>query len=135
MEARWQKENEIKKDDLFDFSNMKSTHENIIKFIKTVRESFADASLVYQYGCCYGFYKILNCVFGAESYMTDNHDHIVSKINGRFYDIEGEYITTDGNLRRSVLPMDKKLHDYWGSVGFGLRTEIMIQKQKNSFLK
>jgi len=64
--------------------------------------------------------------------MTSDNDHIVSKIDGRFYDVEGEFIYCDGKIRMELSPLDKKLHDFWEASGES-RTEIMIQKQKNAF--
>lgn len=68
---------------------MEATHENILGFIKTVRESFIGSETVYTCGSCYHFYLILKQVFPSAVAM-DNEDHVITEINGRYYDIYGE---------------------------------------------
>ena len=59
------------------------------KFIAAVRDSFIGSQQVYTEGSCYHFYLILKEVFpDAEPYFDE--DHIVTKIEGKFYDITGE---------------------------------------------
>ena len=38
-------------------------HKKILDFIKVIRGSFHDSCIVYSYGGCYGFYKILKHTF------------------------------------------------------------------------
>lgn len=60
-------------------------------FISTVRDSFIGSQQVYTEGSCYHFYLILKQVFpDAEPYY--DHDHILTKINGEFYDITGKVL-------------------------------------------
>jgi hypothetical protein len=64
-------------------------HRDVIKFIKTIRESFIGSADVYTRGSCYHFYEILRIAFiDVEPYYYSKH--IISKINNRFYDITGE---------------------------------------------
>ena len=58
-------------------------------FISRVRDSFVGSQQVYTEGSCYHFYLILKEVFpDAEAYF--DADHIITKIDDKFYDITGE---------------------------------------------
>lgn len=71
-------------------------HEKVLEFIKTIRESFIGADIVYTEGSCYPFYTILKSVFpGAIAYFDLNH--VITKIDGKYYDITGE-VTNTGHL-------------------------------------
>ena len=62
---------------------------DIEKFISRVRDSFIGSQQVYTEGSCYHFYLILKEIFpNAQPYFDE--DHIVTKIDGKFYDITGE---------------------------------------------
>ena len=59
------------------------------QFIAAIRDSFIGSQHVYTEGSCYHFYLILKQVFpDAEPYFDE--DHIVTKIDGKYYDITGE---------------------------------------------
>ena len=62
---------------------------NIEEFIATIRDSFIGSQQVYTNGSCYHFYLILKKVFPNAVCWYDE-SHIVTEINGRFYDITGE---------------------------------------------
>lgn len=63
--------------------------ERVDRFLATLRESFPDAEAVYTQGSCYRLYLLLAQVFeGAEPWTDVNH--VITKIDGRFYDITGE---------------------------------------------
>lgn len=58
-------------------------------FISKIRDSFVGSQQVYTEGSCYHFYLILKEVFPeAESWY--DQDHILTKIDSKFYDITGE---------------------------------------------
>lgn len=62
--------------------------------ITAIRESFNGADYVYTNGSCYKFYKILKTIFpNAKAYY--NSDHVITKINGKYYDITGEVRITN----------------------------------------
>lgn len=62
---------------------------DVLEFITTVRASFGGSIAVYTMGNCYQFYEILKVVFpNAEPYESGGH--VVTKINGEFYDIKGK---------------------------------------------
>lgn len=58
-------------------------------FISVVRDSFIGSQQVYTEGSCYHFYLILKEVFPQAKAYYDA-DHVITKINGKFYDITGE---------------------------------------------
>lgn len=69
-------------------------HNKIISFISTVRDSFNGSEIVYTQGSCYKFYLILKEVFPkSEAYY--NSEHVITKINDRYYDITGEVKKTN----------------------------------------
>lgn len=108
-------------------------HKDIEAFIKTVRESFQDAWIIYTHGACYGFYRILKHSFpGAQPYCSEEWDHIITKIGDKFYDIHGECIDTD--LKKTYIDkkaMSKRQKERWGALD-GQRVEHMLAKYKKS---
>lgn len=112
---------------------MKNNHKKIHSFIKVIRESFPDASIIYQWGACYGFYLILKHNFpSAIAYFSDkDKDHILTKIGNRFYDITGEY---DWETK-DVSKLTQKDHEIWISKAFGQRVEFMISKYSRNHKK
>lgn len=69
----------------------KNRHKEILKFIETIRHSFIGTEDVYMHGSCYHFYTILKAVF-KDVVPYYNQDHVISKIDGRYYDILGEVV-------------------------------------------
>lgn len=59
------------------------------EFIATIRDSFIGSQQVYTEGSCYHFYLILKQVFPDAKPYYDTY-HILTKIDGKFYDITGE---------------------------------------------
>lgn len=77
---------------------------NIVeKFIAVVRDSFIGSQQVYTEGSCYHFYLILKTVF-PESKPYYDMDHIITEINGKFYDITGEVMKNSSMLKMTELP-------------------------------
>ena len=70
--------------------------QRIVDLIRTIRESFIGCEVVYTSGSCYQFFKILKKVF-PESNAYYNSDHVITEINGRYYDITGE-VKIDNHL-------------------------------------
>lgn len=117
----------------------KDTHKEVMDFIRVIRESFLDAALVYRYGGCYGFYKILKHRFpSAIAYYDDNHkDHILSKINGRFYDITGEVdcVVCKQHYWENPIKLTEIDHEHWGPVAMMQRIEFMVAKHDSNAKK
>jgi len=62
---------------------------NIEHFISIIRDSFIGSQQVYTEGSCYHFYLILKEVFPDAECWYDL-DHVITKIDNRYYDITGE---------------------------------------------
>jgi len=59
------------------------------KVISVIRDSFVGSQQVYTEGSCYHFHLILRVIFpDAEPYY--DADHVLTCIDGKFYDITGE---------------------------------------------
>ena len=58
--------------------------------IKALRETDGYIKIIYLNGGCYQFYRFLKAVYPkAEPYISQDKQHIVTKIGSRFYDITG----------------------------------------------
>lgn len=76
---------------------------NVESFIAAVRDSFVGSQQVYTEGSCYHFYLILKQVFpNAVPYYDE--DHIITKIDDKFYDITGEIRKGDSMTLYDRLP-------------------------------
>jgi len=60
-----------------------------LAFIKTVREGFAAASFIYTNGACFQFYKMLKHLFPQAVPWMDRDYHVITEIDGVWYDING----------------------------------------------
>lgn len=77
-----------------------------LALIEAIRDSTPYMHVIYRFGSCWKFYKILKVVFPeAEPYYVYDHEtsHVVTKINGKFYDITGEV-----DYGHRCLPFDEK---------------------------
>lgn len=74
------------------------------EFISTIRDSIVGSQEIYTGGSCYHFYKILKFVFPEAEAFYDQ-DHVVTKIDGNYYDITGK-ISPDPNFENyeNILP-------------------------------
>ena len=77
---------------------------NIEEFISLIRDSFVGSQQVYTNGSCYHFYLILKNIYPSAICWYDE-SHIVTEIDGKFYDITGE-VQKNSNL----LIMDHPAH-------------------------
>ena len=83
------------------------------RFCAAVRASNPCAVQLYTEGQCYGFYLLLREVFGAsvEPWYLDVPGHVISKIDGRFYDIKGRFF----NIKKARrLNIGKESPHRWG---------------------
>lgn len=69
-------------------SNMPK-HDRILHFIATIRQSHPQMENIFTKGSCFYFYLILKEVFPEAEYY-DDFNHVITKIDDRFYDITGE---------------------------------------------
>ena len=72
-------------------------HYRVSSFIKTIRDSFEGSINVYTEGSCYQFYRILKEVFPESVAFYDGY-HVITEIEGRYYDITGEIINPTGYI-------------------------------------
>ena len=70
--------------------------QEIEKFISLIRDSFVGSQQVYTNGSCYHFYLILKNIYPSAKCWYDE-SHIVTEIDGKFYDITGE-VQKNSNL-------------------------------------
>ena len=71
-------------------SKVSAKEQKIHKVIKRIRDSFHESSATYTQGRCYQFACILREIFGGDLHFTKNKGHVVTKISGKFYDIQGD---------------------------------------------
>jgi hypothetical protein len=110
-------------------SSNETLHGKVTSFLRTIRGSFPDAAIIYRFGACYGLYQILKQVFpSARPYMTKSKEHILTKIGGRFYEILGEYVDTDGKVLGEPMPLNEGQMEYWESNVAAQRVEHMTKK-------
>lgn len=64
-------------------------HQDILNFIATIRDSHSMMIEIFTKGSCLNFYYILRKVY-PESVPYFNVNHIITKIDDRFYDITGQ---------------------------------------------
>ena len=69
---------------------------DVEEFISVIRDSFVGSQEVYTHGSCYHFYLILKKVYPNAVCWYDQ-SHIITEINGKFYDITGE-VQKNSNL-------------------------------------
>lgn len=74
--------------------------------ITSIRDSFIGAEMVYTMGSCYQLYNILSTIFECEAYCYKKTSHILTKIDGYFYDIRGEVEVDPQVLFKVVRPGD-----------------------------
>lgn len=79
-----------------------NTHIHVLSFLAILRGAHPDMAYIYTHGSCYRLFLLLRNAFEA---VVPYHslDHVVSLIEGRFYDITGE---VHGDYR----PMDDAAH-------------------------
>jgi len=104
-------------------------HRKVLNIIKSIRESFPDAGIVYRYGACYGMYQILKQVFPkARAFVSGNGCHVVTEICGRMYDVHGEIQPACIEANDGFGVMNKDQHDHWEGNVCGQRFEYMLRK-------
>jgi len=101
-------------------------HQKILKFIKVIRESFHDSVIIYCWGGCFGFYAILKHTYpkAVPYFWDDDEDHVIAKINGKFYDITGEVT----HRVDEPIKMTKDDIQHWDDSKNGQRLEFMLAK-------
>lgn len=82
-------------------------HRRILRVIRAIRGSIKGAEYIYTNGSCFQFFLILNSIVPeAEAYY--NSDHVITKINGRYYDVTGEVECTNHLSMKEHYPEELK---------------------------
>lgn len=63
-------------------------HRKILNLISIIRESHSEIEKIYTKGSCLNFFLILHSIY-PESEPYYNVDHVITKIDNKFYDITG----------------------------------------------
>jgi hypothetical protein len=106
-------------------------HNKIISFIRALRNSFHEATIVYTHGACYEFYNIMKNLYPeAEAYMTEDAQHVVVKIGGRFYDITGWYVNSRGKVIEGFTKLTEAQHENWEACISGQLMYKILKKAK-----
>lgn len=83
-----------------------------LKLINALRKSDEYITIIFTEGSCYQFHLFLKKIYpGGEPYISLLRNHIVTKIEGKFYDINGIVIERENMyspLREHDLPMVRK---------------------------
>lgn len=120
-------------------------------FIATLRESDLYIKDIYTKGSCYHFYKVLKSLFPqSEPYKVgfDGHDmHIITKIDDKYYDINGEIYPSVYEDCNPLSPTDHKkfekysfggmhaMHDYEEMDAKILGLKEQLKQVKDSLIK
>ena len=113
---------------------MTKKQREITALCRAIRHSFADASVVYTMGCCYGFYKILKEVYPTAKAVNVTYEdesrpsHVVAEINGTYYDVNGIYFDETSSFEEC----SERSHDAWDANISGYRTEWIMHKTYKS---
>lgn len=76
---------------------MITKHRKILNLIVEIRNAHPEMENIFLYGSCLNFHIILRTVF-PEAIAYYNVDHIITKIDGKHYDITGQVLNTKGYL-------------------------------------
>jgi len=108
------------------------SQKQVLALIKSVRESFPDATIIYKFGACYGLFGILKSVFTqAAPFENADRNHIVTDIDGILYDIKGEVQVSRSN-EEEWFRLTAKDKEYWECVATSQRVEFMLAKYRGT---
>lgn len=113
---------------------MNRKRQDIVNFIAEIRNSHSEMTNIFSYGSCLNFYFILRRVW-PEAKPYFNIDHVVTKIDDRYYDINGD-ITL--KVRRSWWTSLFDIYPYEGtkrSIKRMARAEHRITKHEDESSK
>lgn len=67
-----------------------------LTLINALRESDRAIEVIYTHGSCYRFHLFLKALFpDAKPLISNAKDHIITEINGQYFDISGEVEAVD----------------------------------------
>jgi len=109
-----------------------SKHTEILSFISLVRGSHCKMEDIYTKGSCLNFYLILRHVYPtAEAYH--NTEHIITKINDRFYDITGE-VSSEGYLPIDHFYVSSEIYEQMLKSEFDMGISFRNNDEKDTWL-
>lgn len=66
--------------------------DDVERFLAALRQGVPDARTLFQFGHCWELFCILRRIWPeAEPWSLHKGDHILTRIDGTWYDIEGKY--------------------------------------------
>ena len=81
------------------------------KFLLNLRNTDKYIEMIYLNGGCYKLHILLKTIYnGCEAFINKNKDHVITKYNGKYYDITGE---VSGNLYDPITESDIKIVKEW----------------------
>lgn len=97
---------------------MTDKHEEILTFIARIRQSHPRMVDIFTKGSCFYFYLILKHVY-PEAIYYDDFNHVITRIDDKFYDITGEVSPSPNH--------DVRDEDFYanGLLHFGRQDEIV----------
>ena len=94
--------------------------------ITALRQTDEYIEQIFMKGSCYKFYVFLKTLFPeAKPYMSAHKDHILTKIDGKYYDILGEVDIHDTEYYEPLTKKDEKLVEDWS---FYVHNSLKIAK-------
>ncbi len=75
----------------------------ILRIIGILNTSSPAMRTIYTNGACYRLYELLHVIFPEAEPYLDSTSHVVTKINGRYYDITGERLLTKPPIRMDAV--------------------------------
>lgn len=106
---------------------MDKKQKEILEFIKVLRQSFTDASTIYTWWACYGFYEIMKHLHKDCIAYLCNWEHVACKIWEKYYDIDW-FINEKDNELKEMDYLDHYKAESWKD---WQRVENMIRKYIN----
>lgn len=92
---------------------MKTTkHHTIINLITEIRNSHSQMKNIFLYGSCLNLFCILHTIY-PEARAWFNIDHIITEIDGKYYDITGNLLQITVN-KGNYMPFEQ-VHDKKGT--------------------
>lgn len=101
---------------------------DILNFLKELKSSYHKNEMIYTRGSCFRLFSILKTIFsGAVPYYSGLDGHWIVKIEGKFYDINGEI-----NLNYVI---DKKYEEITDEVMLSSAYVPTYKRQSTSYNK
>jgi hypothetical protein len=83
----------------------------ILFFIESIRQSDEYIEHLFTQGSCYRFHVLLSKLFkGCQPYISPNKMHVITKHNGKYYDIKGQI---SGIGYTPMTPEEIKMSEKW----------------------